>query len=348
MSPRGQNNPRGPRPEATERHRPVMLAEVLEALSPRDGEIVVDGTFGAGGYTRAILGAANCQVLALDRDPTAIAGGEALVHESAGRLRLVMERFSALETALDGIGVDAVDGVVLDVGVSSMQLDQAGRGFSFRNEGPLDMRMGGEGPTAADLVAELEEKELAAVLRTLGEERRAGAVARAICAERAKGPITDTLTLARTVERAIGRPTDPIHAATRTFQALRIAVNDELRELALALFAAERRLKSGGRLVVVAFHSLEDRIVKTFLADRSRKSFGGSRHAPETPVPPATFELLTRGVETPGDAEISVNPRSRSAKLRAAARTEAPARDGDPFAFGAPRLPIAMLSGDVS
>nr|WP_280987350.1 16S rRNA (cytosine(1402)-N(4))-methyltransferase RsmH [Hansschlegelia quercus] len=341
-------SPRGPKPEATERHRPVMLAEVLEALAPKDGETILDGTFGAGGYTSGILGSADCQVVALDRDPTAIAGGEALVQASDGRLRLVMERFSALEVALDGLGLDLIDGVVLDVGVSSMQLDQAGRGFSFRNDGPLDMRMGGDGPTAADLVADLDEKELAAVLRTLGEERRAGAVARAICAERAKEPIITTLALARTVERAIGRPTDPIHAATRTFQALRIAVNEELSELALALFAAEKRLKPGGRLVVVAFHSLEDRIVKTFLTDRSRTSFGGSRHAPETPVPPATFELLTRGVETPGEAEVSVNPRARSARLRAAVRTDAPARDGDPFAFGAPRLPFALLSGGGS
>ena len=329
-------------------HTPVMLAEVLAALEPTAGETYLDGTFGAGGYTGAILGEADCNVIALDRDPSAVLGGYDLVAASKGRLTLVEERFSNLSKVLDDLGVEALDGVVLDVGVSSMQIDRAERGFSFRNDGPLDMRMGGEGPSAADLVAALDDKELAAVLRTLGEERRAGAVARAIVAEQAREPITNTGRLADIVERVLGRSYDGIHAATRTFQALRLAVNDELGELARALIAAERRLKPGGRLIVVAFHSLEDRIVKTFLADRTRTIPGGSRHMPEATVPPATFEALSRGIVKPSDAEVSRNVRARSARLRAARRTDAPARGGDPFAFGAPRLPLHGLFGDES
>ena len=329
-------------------HTPVMLAEVLAALAPADGETYLDGTFGAGGYTAAILSAAECNVVALDRDPSAITNGYDLVAGSNGRLTLVEERFSNLSDAIDRLGVAALDGIVLDIGVSSMQIDQAERGFSFRHDGPLDMRMGGEGPTAADLVASLEEKELTALLRTLGEERRAGAVARAICAERAVAPIETTGKLAEIAERVLGSWNDGIHPATRTFQALRIAVNDELGELGRALFAAEKRLKPGGRLVIVAFHSLEDRIVKTFLADRTRTAFGGSRHVPEAHVAPATFEALSRGVVKPADAEVSDNVRARSARLRAARRTDAPARGGDPFAFGVPRLPVHGLTGDAS
>lgn len=325
-------------------HLPVMLAEVMEALAPKPGEIHLDGTFGAGGYTRAILGT-GASVVALDRDPTAIAGGYELVAASGGRLTLIEERFSNLVHALDQLGIDQIDGLVLDVGVSSMQLDQAARGFSFRFEGPLDMRMGGEGPSAADLVAELDEKQLAALLRTFGEERRAGAIARAIVAEREKGPITTTTQLAAIAERVLGSWNDGVNPATRTFQALRIAVNDELGELGRALFAAEKRLKPGGRLVVVSFHSLEDRIVKTFLADRTRTQPGGSRHMPEAHVPPATFEALSRGVVKPSDAETSDNVRARSARLRAAIRTDAPARGGDPFAFGVPRLPHGLSGG---
>ncbi|MFC3691880.1 16S rRNA (cytosine(1402)-N(4))-methyltransferase RsmH [Chenggangzhangella methanolivorans] len=332
---------------ADARHLPVMLEEVIAALDPKPGEIILDGTFGAGGYTRAIL-ETGADVVALDRDPTAIAGGYDLVAASKGRLTLVEERFSNLSAALDQLGVEALDGLVLDVGVSSMQLDQAARGFSFRFEGPLDMRMGGEGPSAADLVADLEEKELAAVLRTLGEERRAGAIARAIVAEREKAPIETTAQLAAICERVLGSWNDGISPATRTFQALRIAVNDELGELGRALFAAEKRLKPGGRLVVVSFHSLEDRIVKTFLADRTRTQAGGSRHMPQAIVPPATFEAISRGAAKPGDAETKTNARARSARLRAARRTEAPARGGDPFAFGVPRLPLQGLPGGAS
>jgi 16S rRNA (cytosine1402-N4)-methyltransferase len=329
-------------------HLPVMLAEVLEAIAPKDGEIYLDGTFGAGGYTRALLEAANCRVIAVDRDPSAVARGFAMAAEFGGRLTIVEDRFSNLSGVIDQLGIEELDGVVLDVGVSSMQLDQSDRGFSFRNDGPLDMRMGGDGVSAADLVAELPEKELAAVLRTLGEERRAGAIARAICAERAETPIRTTLQLASIAERVLGWSNDGIHAATRTFQALRIAVNDELGELGRALFAAESRLKPGGGLAVVSFHSLEDRIVKTFLADRTRTLPGGSRHMPQAHVPPATFVSLSRGVVRPSDQETATNPRARSARLRAAIRTEAPARGGDAFAFGVPRLPVAGLKGGVS
>ncbi|MFD1702145.1 16S rRNA (cytosine(1402)-N(4))-methyltransferase RsmH [Methylopila henanensis] len=329
-------------------HNPVMLTEVLEALAPADGEIYFDGTFGAGGYTRAILEAADCRVIATDRDPTAIAAGYDMVAAFKGRLTLVEDRFSNLAHVLDQLGIPEVDGVVLDVGVSSMQLDQAPRGFSFRKDGPLDMRMGGEGPSAADLVADLGEKELAAILRTLGEERRAGAISRAICAAREAEPIVTTLRLADIVESVLGKSYDGVHAATRTFQALRIAVNDELGELGRALFAAESRLKPSGRLVVVSFHSLEDRIVKTFLADRTRTLPGGSRHMPAAAVPPATFTALSRGVVKPGADETSSNPRARSARLRAAARTEAPARGGDAFAFGVPRLPVGGHEGGAS
>jgi 16S rRNA (cytosine1402-N4)-methyltransferase len=344
---RRDRRPERPEVDPAARHLPVMLAEVIEALAPRDGETYIDGTFGAGGYSRAILQAADCRVIAIDRDPTAVAAGFDMVAEFGGRLTIVEDRFSNLAEAAGTLGLAGVDGVVLDVGVSSMQLDQAIRGFSFRNDGPLDMRMGGEGPSAADLVATLGEKELAAVLRTLGEERRAGAVSRGICAARDEAPIVTTLRLADVVEGVLGKSYDGIHAATRSFQALRIAVNDELGELGRALFAAERALNVGGRLGVVAFHSLEDRIVKTFLADRTRTLPGGSRHMPEASVPPATFNALVRGAAKPSDEEVTRNPRARSARLRAAVRTDAPARGGDAFAFGVPRLPVGA-TGEIA
>lgn len=320
------------------RHRPVLLDEMLEALAPERGEVHLDGTFGAGGYTRAIL-EKGASVVALDRDPTAHANAPVFPAALAKRFVLVDSAFSRLDEVLIQRGLGSADGVVLDVGVSSMQLDQAERGFSFRFDGPLDMRMAADGFTAADLVNDLGEKEIAALLRTFGEERRAGAVARAIIAERLKGRIESTLQLARVLERAIGRPQDLIHPATRTFQALRIVVNDELGELARALFAAERALKPGGRLVVVAFHSLEDRIVKTFLNERTRQHAPVSRHVPLGAGNAPTFAPLTRGVVTPSDAETMSNPRARSARLRAAARTDAPAREGDYFAYGVPHLP---------
>jgi 16S rRNA (cytosine1402-N4)-methyltransferase len=306
------------------RHIPVLVRRVVDFLAPRLGGTYVDATFGAGGYTRAILAAADVKVIGIDRDAGAVARGADLVDAAGGRLVLVQERFSNLDRVARQHGHGPIDGVVLDLGVSSMQLDQAERGFSFRLDGPLDMRMGNEGPSAADVVAAASERELAAIIATLGEERHARAIARAIVAARVAAPIVTTLQLAAIVERlARGRP-NPIHPATRTFQALRIFVNEELTELAHALAAAEAVLAPGGRLVVVAFHSLEDRIVKSFLVDRGRRS-AGSRHLPEPVRPQPTFHLLTGRPATPDETEIAANARARSAKLRAAERTQAPA-----------------------
>lgn len=330
--------------EAASPHLPVMLDEVLARLAPQAGELHVDGTFGAGGYTRAIL-ATGARVIAIDRDPTAIAAGATLVAASEGRLRLVPGVFGDLDAHVAALGEGLVDGVVLDIGVSSMQLDRAERGFSFRFDGPLDMRMGDEGPTAADLVATADRGTLARIFAVYGEERRAGPVARAIVEARATAPIVTTRQLAKLVEGVIRAKPHEIHPATRVFQALRIAVNDELGELVRALGAAERVLKPGGRLVVVTFHSLEDRIVKRFLADRCRSEAGGSRHAPRVEVEPATFAALTRGVDEAGEAEVAVNPRARSAKLRAAVRTAAPARPVEAEALGLPRVDLETRGG---
>lgn len=313
------------------RHLPVMLRKVLAHLAPKDAGTYLDGTFGAGGYTGAILKAADCRVIAIDRDPTAIAGGAGLVEASGGRLTLVEDRFSNLDEVAQAQGAAPLDGVVLDIGVSSMQLDQAERGFSFRRDGPLDMRMGADGPSAADLVAELDEVQLAHVIWSLGEERQSRAIARAIVKARAETPITRTVQLADIVARVVRSKPGEVHPATRTFQALRIAVNEELRELAQALSAAERILKPGGRLVVVTFHSLEDRIVKTFLANRS-KAPSASRHLPQAEGPAPSFRLLAKGVVEAGPDEVAMNPRARSAKLRAAERTETPAHEGDDLA----------------
>lgn len=319
------------------RHVPVLASSALALLNPRDGGIYIDGTFGAGGHTRLILEAANCRVIALDRDPAAVAAGADLVARSAGRLTLFEARFSVLDEVVRRAGADAVDGVLLDIGVSSMQLDDAARGFSFRLEGPLDMRMGGSGPSAADVVAAASERDLARIIATLGEERHARAIARAIARERNRAPIRSTHTLAALVDRVVrGGPHD-IHPATRTFQALRIFVNDELAELARGLAAAERVLRTGGRLVVICFHSLEDRIVKSFLARRSGRD-GVSRHAPALAAPEPSFRLLTRRPVTPNAAEITANPRARSAKLRAAERTDAPPF-GEPVTDLLPPLP---------
>lgn len=308
------------------RHVPVLLAEVLGSLTPRDGDILIDGTFGAGGYTAAILAAADTSVIAIDRDPTAIAAGAAMVSASTGRLTLVHDRFANLDAVAADCGHALVDGVVLDIGVSSMQLDEADRGFSFRFDGPLDMRMAREGDSAADLVARLDETDLANLIYTYGEERLSRPIAKAIVRERAEAPITTTKRLADIVGRVVRSKPGDIHPATRTFQALRIAVNDELGELETALVAAEHVLKPGGRLVVVTFHSLEDRIVKQFLVDRSGKAPAGSRHAPAMSAPEPTFTLLHRKAVAASDAESAANPRARSAKLRAAVRTTAPAR----------------------
>ena len=306
-------------------HVPVLRRQAIDYLAPRDGGVYIDGTFGAGGYAAAILHAADTRVIGIDRDASAIAGGQVQADATGGRLTLIEGRFAALDTIAFSLGIAAADGVVLDLGVSSMQLDTPERGFSFRHDGPLDMRMGRDGPSAADVVAIASERDLADVIFNLGEERHARAVARAIVAARQQRPIVTTGALADIVGRVVhGRPGD-IHPATRTFQALRLFVNDELHELEGGLAAAERVLKPAGRLVVVSFHSLEDRIVKTFVAIRSGDS-GGSRHMPERMPQAATFRALTRRPVTPDDAEIDENPRARSAKLRAAERTDAPAR----------------------
>ncbi len=318
------------------RHVPVLLRSAMEYLNVRDGGVYIDATFGAGGYTRAILAAGNTRVIGIDRDRDAIAHGADLVQASSGRLTLVQACFSEMEDVARKLGHETVDGVVLDLGVSSMQLDEAARGFSFRLEGPLDMRMGAEGPSAADVVARASERDLAAIIATLGEERHARAVARAIAAARKQAPITTTRHLADIVTRVVHVRPNTIHPATRTFQALRIFVNEELTELASGLMAAERILKPAGRLVAVAFHSLEDRIVKTFLAERSRTG-GGSRHQPEIEHVP-TFHVLTKRPLVAGMSEVAANPRARSAKLRAAERGDAAPRDHDATSL-LPRLP---------
>jgi 16S rRNA (cytosine1402-N4)-methyltransferase len=325
MTPRSTGE--GPVERDVRAHIPVLLSEVLDTLRPADGETYIDGTFGAGGYSRAILEAADCRVIAIERDPTAFANGQAMVAEFGGRLVLVPTTFSDMERAAHEAGAARIDGVVLDIGVSSMQLDDPARGFSFLREGPLDMRMSQAGPSAADIVNTLDEGELADILYTLGEERRSRAIARAIVKARADKPITTTRQLADIVERVLGRARgDEKHPATRTFQALRIHVNDELGELERGLEAAERLLKPGGRLLVVTFHSLEDRIVKHFLQERGGKMPGTSRHmpGPSTAEAAPSFRIVnTRGIK-PNKKETDANPRARSARLRAGIRTDAP------------------------
>jgi len=318
-----------------------MLAEVLEALAPRAGGLYVDGTFGAGGYSRAILDAAPTRVIAIDRDPDAIRGGAELVAGAGGRLRLVEGRFGDMASLVRAAGAASVDGVVLDIGVSSMQIDAAQRGFSFLRDGPLDMRMAQSGPSAADAVNGLPQEVLGQIIHIYGEEHRARAIARAIVARRASAPITTTGALVQVIESVLGRPRpqERIHPATRTFQALRIYVNGELDELAAALLAAERLLVPGGRLVVVTFHSLEDRIVKRFFVSRAGKLPAGSRHAPQAGQGPApSFELVFKGHREASAEEAAANPRARSAKLRAGRRTGAPAFAADRDDLGLPIL----------
>ncbi|MGH6663415.1 MAG: 16S rRNA (cytosine(1402)-N(4))-methyltransferase RsmH, partial [Pseudolabrys sp.] len=316
---------------------PVLGAPALDFLNVHGGGVYIDATFGAGGYSRALLAAAKTQVIGIDRDPHAIAGGADLLQAAQGRLTLAEDRFSHLDRVARAAGHDAVDGVVLDLGVSSMQFDTAERGFSFRLEGPLDMRMGGEGASAADVANAAGERDLANIIFLLGEERHSRAVARAIVKARGRAPIRTTSALADIVASAVRSKPNDIHPATRTFQALRIFVNDELGELVAALQAAERILKPKGRLVAVSFHSLEDRIVKSFLTGRG-EARAGSRHAPERQAPTATFRVLTKRPVIAGQDEVARNPRARSAKLRAAERGEAPARDDD-VADLLPRLP---------
>jgi 16S rRNA (cytosine1402-N4)-methyltransferase len=325
------------------RHIPVMLSEVIESLSPKNNETYIDGTFGAGGYTRGLLEAARCRVLAIDRDPEAAAVALSLERDFPNRLTFVLGRYAEMHEIAQREGVGGVDGVALDLGVSSMQLDEPGRGFSFLQDGPLDMRMGKEGETAADIVNALSENELSAIIATLGEEKRARAIARAIAARRASAPIERTGELAEIVSKVLGRrPEEGKHPATRTFQALRLYVNDELVELAKGLSAAEHLLHPKGRLVVVTFHSLEDRIAKRFFAARSAPAPRGSRHLPEIREEPflPSFQLLNRNPLSPSREEIRINPRARSARLRAAIRTEAPPHALDLGKLGVPRAAL--------
>lgn len=309
-----------PREASPASHLPVLLDAVIAALSPRDDALYLDGTFGFGGYSQALLEAARCRVVALDRDPAAVRRADILARSFAGRLTVVEGRFGDMERLLSPLGITALAGVALDLGVSSEQLDTPERGFSFRADGPLDMRMGAEGETAADLVNTLSEASLFQIIRDYGEERFARRVARAIIAAR---PLTRTSELANAVRKAVPFATG-IDPATRTFQALRIAVNDELGELDRGLAAAERLLEPGGRLAVVSFHSLEDRRVKAFLRARSASAPRTSRHLPAGHGRvAASFRLLTRKAIVPGAVEIARNPRARSARLRAAERTAA-------------------------
>jgi 16S rRNA (cytosine1402-N4)-methyltransferase len=328
------NNDTEPSAVVAGRHIPVLARQAVGWLDVKSDGLYVDATFGAGGYTRAILETPGARVIGIDRDRSAIVHGATLVETANGRLELAEDRFSNLDSI---VGDTAADGIVFDLGVSSMQIDQAARGFSFRLDGPLDMRMGGDGPSAADIVARASLRDLAAIIAILGEERHARAVARAIVRARDERPIDTTGALAEIVGRVVHMRDSAIHPATRTFQALRIFVNDELGEIARALVAAERALKPSGRMAVVAFHSLEDRIVKSFLVERSRAP-SSSRHQPELDAPPPTFRVLTRRPETPDEAEIADNPRARSAKLRAAERTDAPPRDTS-IEHLVPRLP---------
>ena len=311
-------------------HYPVMLPEVLAALQPKPRELYVDGTFGYGGYSEAFLKAADCKVIGLDRDPTVQPRARELTASYDNRLRLIETPFSKM----DSVDLPKVDAVILDIGVSSMQLDQAERGFSFMRSGPLDMRMGGGGPTAAMAVNQLGHGELAIIFKMYGEERQAGRIASAILRAREQGDLVTTEELAGVIEATIGRPKGrggKTHPATRVFQALRIFINDELGELYEGLCAAEKILKPGGRLIVVTFHSLEDRIVKTFFRRRAGEVSGGSRYAPEAVQPgeAASFNLPKRSVVKPSKSEIEDNPRSRSAKLRCGIRTDAAPMSAD-------------------
>ena len=310
------------------RHVPVLLPEMLRALAPRAGETYIDATFGAGGYSGAILAAVgDARVLAIDRDPDAIAAGAALLARYPARLILRQGAFGDLDLIARDAGVTPIAAVVLDIGISSVQVDDPERGFSFQRDGPLDMRMAQEGPTAADFVNTAPEAELADVIFRLGEERAARTIARRIAVRRSQRPFARTRDLSELVVAVLGREkVAGRHAATRTFQALRMHVNDELGQLARALRATERILDPGGRLIVVTFHSLEDRLCKDFLRRRASSGPKLSRHLPPAPpdAPPPSFRFLNQRPLSPGAEEIAANPRARSAKLRAAVRTEAP------------------------
>ena len=326
------------------RHIPVLLFEAVAALGVREGGVYLDGTFGAGGYARAILDQGG-RVIALDRDPRAIQGGERLAAEARGRLTLVEGRFGALDEVARAQGISDLDGVVLDIGVSSMQLDEAARGFSFRNDAPLDMRMETTGASAADILAEEDEETIADILYHFGEERASRRIARAIVADREAAPFVSTRQLASLIERvAPARSAEAIHPATRSFQALRIAVNDELGELARGLVASEAILAPGARLAVVTFHSLEDRIVKQFFARRSGRGEATGRRLPgEKPAPAPTFTVPSGQPIAPSEAERMANPRARSAKLRFGTRTAAAPRGKDEALEALTRLPRPIV-----
>jgi len=313
-------------------HIPVMLKEVLDVLQPRDGAIYVDGTFGNGGYSRGLLEAADCQVWGIDRDPNVIAKAKDMETEFGGRLHVVEGRFGDMAELLKEQGVSQVDGVALDLGVSSMQIDQAERGFSFQQDGPLDMRMEQTGQTAADVVNNFDEEDIANIIYEFGEERRSRHVAHAIVEARKEKKFTRTHELAGLVRRVVRKSKDGIDSATRTFQGLRIYVNDELGEVDRGLSGAEQLLAPNGRLAVVSFHSLEDKRVKAFLNAHSGNMPNPSRHVPDSGKrgPQPTFKLLKRGVVKPGKEECRINPRSRSSRMRLAERTEAQAWDASP------------------
>lgn len=308
-------------------HIPVMLDYVVDQLAPGPGDIILDGTFGGGGYTRALLEAADCKVIGVDRDPDALARSEQVKADYGDRFMMLGGCFGDMDDLIEKAGISGLDGVVLDLGVSSFQLDQGERGFSFMRDGPLDMRMARSGPSAADVVNSLDESLIADIIFQLGEERDSRRIARRIVSVREDAAYETTLQLAEVIEKAVGgRKGKRTHPATKSFQALRMFVNDELGELARALIAAERVLKENGRLVIVTFHSLEDRMVKSFMADRSGKTDGASRFmpAPDAAGPAPSFEKVKK-ISAPEKAEVEKNVRSRSSRLRSAIRTAAPA-----------------------
>lgn len=316
-------------------HIPVLLDEVLNTLAAKSGDVIVDGTFGAGGYSRAILDSTDVKLFGIDRDPAAIERAKAFKDFYGDRFSILQGRFGDMQALLASAGLDHVDGIVLDIGVSSFQINEAERGFSFQGDGPLDMRMSLEGETAADVVNTYGEEEIANIIYEYGEERKSRWIANAIVKERLENPFTKTSELAAVVVKTLGfkrkKNGKSIHPATKTFQALRIHVNDELGELKRALKASVALLKPGGRLVVVSFHSLEDRIVKNFMIEQSGQKSSGSRHLPQSMEagPAPTFEIKKKGAVKPSDDEISRNPRSRSSRLRVAVRTKVAVWEGD-------------------
>ncbi len=303
-------------------HIPVLLNEVVESIAPKDGGVYVDGTFGAGGYTRAVLDAADCTVYAIDRDPDAIREGQKLVDAYKGRLHLLHGTFGEMAELVRGEGVDFVDGVMLDIGVSSMQIDRAERGFSFQKDGALDMRMSQNGLSAADVLNTFGEREIADIIYKYGEERFSRRIAAAVIEQRKTAPFKTTLEFADLIRRTVPHKREDIDPATRSFQALRIYVNDELGQLESGLSAAHNLLKAGGRMAVVSFHSLEDRIVKTFMQEKSGKTANPSRYMPVVEKQAATLKTITKKPILPTESETKFNPRARSARLRVAEKTE--------------------------